>query len=89
MQTLTFGAGDGRQPAPAYPESARRAGHEGTVVVRFSVGADGHVLAAEAEKTSPWSALNREAVRVVREQWRFPPGALRQYEVAIRFELQK
>jgi protein TonB len=89
VQTLTYGQGDGRQPAPRYPESARRAGQEGTVVVRLSVGADGRVLAAEPSAPSPWSALNREAVRVVREQWQFQPGPVRLFEVAIRFELKK
>ncbi len=89
VQTLTYGQGEGRQPAPRYPESARRAGQEGTVVVRLSVGADGRVLAAEPSAPSPWSALNREALRVVREQWQFQPGPVRLFEVAIRFELKK
>lgn len=89
VQTLTYGLGEGRQPAPRYPESARRAGQEGTVVVRFSVGADGRVLAAEPSAASPWGALNREAIRVVREQWQFMPGPVRLFEVAIRFELKK
>ncbi len=89
VQTLTYGLGEGRQPAPRYPETARRAGQEGTVIIRFSVGADGRVLAAEPSAPSPWSALNREAVRVVREQWQFQPGPVRLFEVAIRFELRK
>jgi len=89
VQTLTYGEGEGNQPAPGYPVAARRAGQEGTVVIRFSVGADGRVLAAEPSSPSPWGALNREALRVVREQWRFKPGPVRLYEVAIRFELRK
>ncbi len=89
VESLTFGYGDGDQPAPDYPFAARRAGQEGTVVVRFSVGADGRVLAAEPSSPSPWGALNREAVRVVRDQWRFKPGPVRLHEVAIRFELTK
>lgn len=89
VQTLTFGEGVGKQPAPKYPEAARRAGQEGTVAIRFSVGDDGRVLAAESSVPSPWDSLNREALRVVREQWRFPPGSVRLYEVAIRFELRK
>ena len=89
MQTLTFGDGEGNQPAPRYPDTARRAGQEGTVVIRFSVGADGRVLAAEPSSPSPWGALNREALRVVREQWHFKPGPARLCEVVIRFELKK
>ena len=89
VQTLTFGEGEGTQPAPRYPDTARRAGQEGTVVIRFSVDADGRVRAAEPSSPSPWGALNREALRVVREQWRFKPGPARLCEVAIRFELKK
>ena len=89
VDTLTFGQGEGRQPAPAYPLAAQRAGQEGTVIIRFSVGADGRVLAAEPSSPSPWAALNREALRVIREQWRFKPGPVRLHEVAIRFELKK
>lgn len=89
VQTLTYGEGEGNQPAPRYPDAARRAGQEGTVAIRFSVGTDGRVLAAEPSAPSPWGALNREALRVVREQWRFKPGPVRLYEVAIRFQLTK
>jgi TonB family protein len=89
VQTLTYGEGEGKQPAPGYPVQARRAGQEGTVVVRFSVGTDGRVLAAEPSSPSPWGTLNREALRVIREQWYFNPGPVRLYEVAIRFELRK
>lgn len=89
VQKLIFGDGEGNQPAPGYPAAARRAGQEGTVVIRFSVGAEGRVLAAEPSSPSPWGALNREALRVVREQWRFKPGPVRLYEVAIRFQLTK
>lgn len=89
VQKLTFGDGEGNQPDPGYPAAARRAGQEGTVVIRFSVDAEGRVLAAEPSSPSPWGALNREALRVVREQWRFKPGPVRLYEVAIRFQLTK
>jgi protein TonB len=87
MQTITYGQGEGKQPAPEYPRRAMREGQEGTVVVRFSVGENGRVLAAEASAPSPWPLLNDAAIRGVRERWRFRPGAVRLYEVAIRFEL--
>jgi TonB family protein len=88
-QELTFGQGEGRQPAPEYPLLARRRGQEGTVVVRFTVGADGRVLAAEAAQPSPWPLLDESALAAVRGRWRFPAGPVRLYEVPIQFVLKK
>jgi protein TonB len=89
VQAITYGQGEGKQPAPDYPSRARREGQEGAVVIRFSVSEDGRVLAAEVFVPSAWPLLNREAVRVVREQWRLRPGPARLCEVSIRFELLK
>lgn len=88
VEALTFGQGDGRQPAPEYPRQARQSGQQGAVGVRFSVGPDGRVLEAEAVEPSPWPLLNAAAVRAVRERWRFRPGSLRLYLVSIRFQLE-
>ena len=88
-QPLTYGHGEGRQPAPEYPYRARREGQEGVVKVRFLVAEDGQVVSAEAASPSPWPLLNESALRVVRERWRFRPGTLRSYEVAIRFQLTR
>ena len=87
VRQLTFGRGEGRQPAPTYPYQAKRAGQEGTVLVRFVVGPDGRVKSAEAAKPAPWPLLNEAAVRAVRERWRFQPGEVRVYDVSIRFQL--
>ncbi len=87
-QQLTYGQGEGRQPAPEYPYRAKREGQEGVVKVRFLVGEDGRVLSAEAASPSPWPMLNDSAVRAVRERWRFRAGAVRNYEVAIKFQLR-
>ncbi|MBE7499495.1 MAG: TonB family protein [Verrucomicrobiales bacterium] len=88
-QPLTFGQGEGNQPAPEYPRAAVRAGQEGTVRVGLTVAENGRVLAAEAVTPCPWPLLNEAAVTVVRQRWRFRPGSVRRYEVAIRFEIQK
>ena len=88
-QQLTFGQGDGRQPAPEYPYRARREGQEGVVKVRFLVGEDGGVVSAEPAARSPWPMLDESALRVVRERWRFRAGPMRHYEVAIRFQLTR
>lgn len=88
-QTLVFGEGDGRQPAPAYPARAARQGQEGVVGVRLTVDAQGRVVAAEAAQPCVWPLLNEAAVRTVRDSWRFGRGALRVYDVAIRFRLKR
>jgi periplasmic protein TonB len=88
-QQLTFGEGEGKQPAPEYPREAVIARQEGTVVVRFTVGRDGRVRNAEASTPSPSALLNQAAVRAVRETWRFNPGPVRTYEVSIQFELNE
>ena len=88
-QRLIIGQGEGRQPVPEYPRRAMTAGQEGSVVVRFSVGEDGRVLAAEAATPCPWPLLNESAVRSIRERWRFATGAVRFFEVVIRFQLDK
>ena len=86
---LTFGQGEGKQPAPDYPRESLRQGQEGTVTVRMTVGEDGRVVAAETSQASPWPLLDSAALRVVKSRWRFTPGPLRAYEVAIRFQLSK
>jgi protein TonB len=88
-QQLTFGTGEGRQPAPEYPRRAVQEGQEGTVIVRFIVGANGRVVSTQAHQPCAWPLLNDSALRVIRERWRFPEGQPRAYEVAIRFQLQK
>lgn len=47
---------------PHYPEEARRQGHEGTVVVRVLVGADGSVEQAVVEESSTYEELDEAAV---------------------------
>lgn len=88
-QPLTYGVGEGRQPAPEYPRLAMRQGQEGTVVIRFTVDPRGRVSAAEVASASPWPLLNDAALRVVRQRWRFAAGDIRSYEVAIRFQLTR
>ncbi|MBI5774395.1 MAG: TonB family protein [Verrucomicrobia bacterium] len=86
---ISFGRGEGKQPAPKYPRQAVREGQEGIVGVVFSVGVDGRVVAAELKSPSPWELLNREALRVIREEWRFVSGPVRFHEISIVFQLTK
>lgn len=88
-QVLQYGLGEGKQPAPDYPAAARRLGQQGTVRVRFTVGADGRVLEAEAVPPAAPALLTEAALRTIRDRWRFKTGALRRYEVSVRFELSR
>jgi protein TonB len=87
VQKLEFGQGEGKQIAPEYPRRALKERQEGSVVIRFVVGENGQVSSAEATQPCPWPLLNESALRTVREQWHFPPGNLRIYEIIIRFQL--
>lgn len=77
----------GRMPAPSYPAAARRAGQTGTVIVDFTVDANGSVISATASRPSPWPLLNHEAVRTVR-RWKFPPGGIMKLQRPIVFQLR-
>jgi TonB family protein len=87
VQELTFGVGEGQQTAPEYPSQAIAQHQEGTVLVRFVVGERGLVTSAEAIKPCPWPLLNESAVRTIRHLWRFQTGKVREYEIAIRFQI--
>jgi TonB family protein len=88
-QQLTFGQGEGSQPAPEYPIEAQLAGQHGVVVVRFAVDRDGNVTSAVPISPCPWPLLNQSAVRAIRETWHFQPGPVRSYEVSIQFVLRQ
>ena len=84
---LTYGRGEGAQPAPDYPEESIAARQEGVVGVRFRVGESGRVTAAEVISPTRWPLLNQSAIVTVRRRWRFRAGSPRAYEVFIRFQL--
>jgi len=89
VQQLTFGRGEGKQPAPVYPRRALTEGQQGVVKVAFTVAPDGRVAEAALSAPSPWPLLNEAALRAVREKWRFTAGALRRYEAPINFQLRR
>lgn len=63
-----------RQKTPRYPEAARQAGGEGTVLVKAYVQADGTIGAAQVHQSSGDPELDRAALDAIRE-WRFVPAA--------------
>jgi len=60
-------------PDPSYPESERRAGHEGTVVLHLVVGADGepHDVTVSRSLSPEFDAAAVEAVKT----WKFSPAS--------------
>jgi len=64
-----------RNPAPRYPEFARRKGWEGRVVVRVSVDANGRPTQTVISKGSGYSVLDQAALQAVKT-WRFRPRTL-------------
>jgi len=60
---------------PDYPSASRRLEEEGTVSLKFLIGADGRVLQAEIEKSSGFPRLD-EAARNALSKCQFRPGTL-------------
>lgn len=58
---------------PAYPESARRRGEQGRVVLRVDVSADGLPVDVSVAEGSGFPSLDAAALGAVR-QWRFVPA---------------
>lgn len=62
-----------RAPQPPYPESARRSGAQGRVILVIVVGVDGSVRAAAIERSSGHPDLDAAALETIKT-WRFQPG---------------
>jgi TonB family protein len=77
----------GRMPAPRYPLEARNKGQTGTVLIEFTIDPSGRVSSAHVAAPCPWSLLNQEALRAVKN-WKFPPGSAMTYKKPIVFKLQ-
>jgi protein TonB len=77
----------GRMPAPRYPSEARSKGQAGTVLIEFTVDPSGRVSSAHIASPCPWSVLNEEALRAVRN-WKFPPGSVMTFKKPIVFKLR-
>lgn len=88
-ETLVFGQGEGRQPAPEYPSRAMKLGQEGVVGVRLTVSSEGRVITTSVANSSTHPMLDDAAERCVKYRWRFSRGQTRVYDVSIRFALAK
>ena len=59
---------------PPYPPFARRLAQEGTVLLRLSIGTDGHVTGATVIRSSGHSRLDEAAQLWVKAHWRYRPA---------------
>ena len=60
-------------PPPAYPQSSKRLGETGTVLLRVRVSALGRAESVELERSSGYTRLDRAAMDAVRK-WKFVPA---------------
>lgn len=60
-------------PRPRYPEAARRAGEQGTVMLRVLVTREGAAARVQVERSSGSAHLDHAALEAVRA-WRFTPA---------------
>jgi periplasmic protein TonB len=58
---------------PVYPESARRRGQQGRVILRVSVAPDGNPVQVQVGRSSGFTTLDDAALDAVR-RWRFVPA---------------
>lgn len=78
-----------------YPKAADRAGHEGVVLVRFTVDRSGNVLSAQVSKTSQSRHLDVEAVEMLHHASPLPRppddllGETFEYNVPITFRIRR
>jgi protein TonB len=63
-----------RNPHPAYPEDARAAGHQGTVMLFVRVDENGRVLSVRVSGSSGFPSLDERARSTVANQWAFKPA---------------
>jgi TonB family protein len=89
VEHLTFGEGEGDQPAPEYPREAKLAHEEGNVIVQMTIGENGDVTDAAVTSPCPWPILNQAALRAVRDTWHFARGNVRYKDIEFVFELHQ
>ncbi len=64
-----------QNPAPAYPEAARRRGHQGTVLLLANIDKSGVPVRINLEKSSGHALLDDAAIKAVKT-WKFNPAKL-------------
>jgi protein TonB len=84
-----------RNPHPAYPEDARAAGQQGTVMLFVKVDAQGKVVSVRVSGSSGFASLDERARSTVAGQWSFKPAkaggvpVVSEVIIPIRFTLNR
>lgn len=60
-----------------YPEAAKARGEHGKGLVQFTVGADGSIINPQVTKSSGYSSLDEETLRMVKKMPNWRPGILK------------
>lgn len=60
-------------PSPIYPDSAKRRGEEGTVILYVNVDKNGYAALVSLSKSSGFKALDESAIKTVK-RWKFKPA---------------
>jgi protein TonB len=63
-----------QNPQPLYPEEERMRGHEGTVLLRVTINAQGSITHLVIEHSSGYPALDDQAAKTVENSWVFRPA---------------
>ena len=74
------------EPDPEYSEEARKAKHQGTVILWVVIGADGHAHDVRVQR-SLGMGLDEKAVEAVRK-WKFEPALKDGHQVAVQVNVE-
>jgi protein TonB len=88
--TLTGATGEGGdRPEPPYPEFAKQAGEQGTVVLLLTVDDVGAVTSISIKESSGSSVLDRSTVNFIKHRWIQPAiNASHLFQVSISYQLK-
>ena len=78
----------GYYPRPEYPVFARKNRYQGSGRIDILVDAAGAVTSVKVTQSCGYNVLDEAISDVVKNRWRFPPGALRHFWYPFVFTMQ-